>query len=174
MILKCVLLSLHWWQIWKLSLCKSDFQKQHCFVLLMSDEPVQRQSLPQSLLTCRTGAAQPGTQCPRAQGAVSTTKYYGTSLKSPLPLTENQRYSPKFPALAVWRLLKRTQRLNIHWRILREPRAMGLSSLILSAIHSFLPDTAAIRIFQTNSEEFFSYLAYKNSTIHLTRSGFLS
>lgn len=124
-----------------------------------------------------TGAAQQGHSVPKPKelsAPPSTMGHAGTpsSLKSPLLLIENQRYIPKFPALAVWRLLKRTQRLNIHWRILREP--MGLLSLILSAIHSFLPDTAAIRIFQTNSEEFFSYLAYKNSTIHLTRSGFLS
>lgn len=47
--------------------------------------------------------------------------------------------------------------------------------LIISnaAINGFLPDKACIGIFQTNSDEFISYVVYENSTINLIRTKIL-
>lgn len=62
------------------------------------------------------------------------------SLEIPLLATQKQgEHRPGWiPAVVVWRLWKMTRRSNIRWRIMTEPWATGLSSVMLQSTASCL------------------------------------
>lgn len=63
-----------------------------------------------------------------------------SSLEIPLLATQKQgEHTPGLiPAVVVWRLWKMTRRSNIRWRIMTEPWATGLSSVMLQSMASCL------------------------------------
>ena len=143
----------------KLPFCKPDFPKWnpnwHSKVVLDSSETVGTATLFELQEWCSRANGRSvlpthissefhsKRQQSKAMSAISLTTgpiWISSSLEIPLPPTHKQgEHAPCWiPTLDVWRLLKMTQRLNIHWRIIIEPWATGLLSLTWQSMASCL------------------------------------